>query len=55
MFVRTNLSLGVVLLVGSLLPAAELKSGPQVGDRLNGGFSVQFLNGMHADKKRCPV
>ena len=54
MIVRT-LSLSVVLLAGSLLLAAELKSGPQVGDRVNGGFSVQFLNGTHADKKRCPV
>ena len=55
MIVRATLSLSVLLLASSLLPAAELKSGPQVGDRVNGGFIVQFLNGPHADKKRCPV
>lgn len=54
MIVRT-LSLSALLLAGSLLPAAELKSGPQVGDPVNGGFVVPFLNGTYADKKRCPV
>lgn len=54
MIVRT-LSLSALLLAGGLLPAAELKSGPQVGDRVNGGFVVPFLNGTHAGMKRCPV
>ena len=55
MIVRSTFSLGLVLMASGVLLAAELKSGPQVGDRVNGGFSVQFLNGTHADKKRCPV
>jgi hypothetical protein len=35
----------------------EVKSGPQVGEGINGGFAALFLNGLpeHAGKRRCPV
>jgi hypothetical protein len=35
----------------------EVKSGPQVGEGINGAFVSLFLNGipMHAGKQRCPV
>jgi hypothetical protein len=35
----------------------EVKSGPQVGEGVNGGFRALFLNGdeRHVGKQRCPV
>jgi hypothetical protein len=33
----------------------EIKSGPQVGEGINGGFLAHFLNGAEADRQRCPV
>jgi hypothetical protein len=33
----------------------EIKSGPQVGQGVPGGFRAQFLNGDHAGKACCPV
>ena len=35
----------------------EVKSGPQVGEGINGGFVSLFLNGEHghAGQQRCPV
>lgn len=47
-------------LVGSLVAvttvrAEEWKSGPQVGDGINGGFRVKCANGLYADKQCCPV
>lgn len=35
----------------------EVKSGPQVGEYVNGAFAAQFLNGLqvHVGKQRCPV
>jgi hypothetical protein len=52
---RSILSLAVVLLGGGVLAAGELKSGPQVGEGVSGGFGAHFLNGDHAGKRRCPV
>jgi hypothetical protein len=51
---RSVLSLAAVLLAGSAAAAADLKSGPQVGERRY-AFFVQFLNGDHAGKQHCPV
>jgi hypothetical protein len=33
----------------------EIKSGPQVGEGINGGFLAHFLNGPEVDRQRCPV
>jgi hypothetical protein len=33
----------------------EMKSGPQVGESVPGGFVAHFLNGDHAGKPCCPV
>jgi hypothetical protein len=35
----------------------EVKSGPQVGEGVKGGFAALFLNGApeHVGKQRCPV
>ena len=52
---RAILSLAVVLLAAGAAAADELKSGPQVGEGIPGGFRVLFLNGDQADKQRCPV
>ena len=50
----------MVLMAGLLLatgaaPPAGLKSGPQVGEGINGGFRVQCANGPLAGKRYCPV
>jgi hypothetical protein len=34
---------------------SEVKSGPQVGEGVNGAFASLFLNGIHAGKPCCPV
>jgi len=47
-------TLALVLLAGSAM-ADELKSGPQVGTGVPGGFSTLFVNGIHAGQKCCPV
>jgi hypothetical protein len=36
-------------------PQPELKSGPQVGSGVPGGFGTLFINGEHAGNRRCPV
>jgi hypothetical protein len=51
---RTLAALVVVLFVGAT-KAENLVSGPQVGEKVSGNFSVLFLNGDHAGTKRCPV
>jgi hypothetical protein len=33
----------------------EVKSGPQVGEGINGGFLVQCSNGLYTGKRCCPV
>ncbi len=45
----------VVLLAGNALAWDDLKSGPQVGQGVPGGFPALFVNGIHAGKKCCPV
>jgi len=52
--VRATVCLAVVLFAGGAA-ADELKSGPQKGEGILGGFGAQFVNGVHAGKKRCPV
>jgi hypothetical protein len=47
--------LAAVLLAGSALGADGLKSGPQVGEGVPGGFTALFVNGLHAGQKCCPV
>lgn len=55
MMFRSTLTLAVVLLAGSTIAADELKSGPQVGDRISGRFDPQWLNGDFAGGTACPV
>ncbi len=55
MRLRSTLSLAVALLAGSTLAADDLKSGPQVGEGVPGGFGTLFVNGIHAGQKCCPV
>jgi hypothetical protein len=55
MMLRSTLSLAVVVLAGGALAAGDLKSGPQVGEGVSGGFRALFVNGDHAGKSRCPV
>lgn len=50
----STLTLSFVLLASPEL-AEPVKSGPQVGEGVPGGFSTLFSNGEHADKRRCPV
>jgi hypothetical protein len=45
----------LVLLAGSATAADRLKSGPQVGEGVPGGFPALFVNGLHAGHKCCPV
>lgn len=45
-------SLAVVLLAGGLV-AAEIKSGPQVGEKVPGPFHPLNINGAAAGKKNC--
>jgi hypothetical protein len=54
MRVSSTVSVAVILLAG-VARANDLKSGPQVGNGVPGGFVTTFLNGPHADKRRCPV
>ena len=54
MMSRLTLSL-VFLLAGGPAGAGDLKSGPQVGEGVPGGFPALFVNGLHAGKKCCPV
>jgi hypothetical protein len=41
--------------MASVAGADELKSGPQVGEGINGGFVVLCANGNFAGKRCCPV
>jgi hypothetical protein len=51
--IRNLMLAGVVALIGSLAVAAELKSGPQAGDKLPGPFHPLNVNGESAGKKQC--
>jgi hypothetical protein len=55
MMLRSTMSLAVVLLAGSAMAADDLKSGPQVGEGISGGFQILFVNGDQGGNKRCPV
>jgi len=56
MMVRsTLLCVGLALLACAAAPPRELKSGPQVGESVPGGFAVKCSNGLHAGKNCCPV
>lgn len=48
-------SLAVTLLVGSVLAADALKSGPQPGEMVPGPFNPLNVNGSDAGTKRCLV
>ncbi len=49
-----TLSLALTL-VAAGPPGPPLRSGPQVGEGINGGFVVQPVNGLYAGKRCCPV
>lgn len=51
--VRKLLLAAVVLFAGSVASAAELKSGPQTGEKLPGPFHPLNINGESAGKKEC--
>jgi hypothetical protein len=55
MKIRSGISVAVVLLAGGVVTAEDMKSGPQVGEGISGGFQAQFLNGDQAGNRRCPV
>jgi hypothetical protein len=50
-----GLSLGLALLAGSAFAAEELKSGPQVNERLAGPFHPLNVTGPGAGQKVCQV
>jgi hypothetical protein len=52
---RSTLSLAIVLTGGGVLSAGEFKSGPQVGDGIDGRFKLLCANGTYAGKACCPV
>jgi hypothetical protein len=52
---RSTVSLAVVLLAGGVLAAGEIKSGPQVGDGVDGKFRLLCANGQYANRACCPV
>jgi len=55
MMFRSTLALTLVMLAGSTVGAEELKSGPQVGDRISGRFDPTWLNGDPGGGNHCPV
>jgi len=55
MRIGATLSLTVLLLAGSVLAADDLKSGPQVGERISGRFDPTWLNGDPKGSNYCPV
>ena len=51
--IRNLMVAGLVALVGGLAVAAELKSGPQSGEKLPGPFHPLNVNGDKAGEKQC--
>jgi hypothetical protein len=51
--IRNVLALGVAAVLGGVLVAADLKSGPQTGEKLPGPFHPLNINGEDAGKKAC--
>jgi hypothetical protein len=50
-----GMALACALLVGSVLAAETLKSGPQTGEKIPGPFSPLNVTGEDAGEKRCLV
>jgi len=50
---RKLLATAVVVALGGVVFAADLKSGPQSGDRVPGPFHPLNINGEYAGKKNC--
>lgn len=48
-------SLATALLVGSLIAAESLKSGPQVGQSIPGPFNPLNVTGRAAGRKACQI
>jgi len=53
--IAAGASLAVMLLVGSVIGADDLKSGPQVGEKIPGAFNPLNVTGSDAGQKRCLV
>jgi hypothetical protein len=53
--IAVGASLAVALLVGSVLAADSLKSGPPVGQKIPGPFHPLNINGSAAGTKACQV
>ena len=52
--IAAGASLAIALLVGGLMAADALKSGPQVGDKVV-PFEPEHVTGKNAGTKLCPV
>ena len=53
--IAVGASLAVMLLAGSVIAADALKSGPQVGDKVQVPFNPLHVNGATAGQKVCLV
>lgn len=53
--IAVGTALAATLLVGSVLAAAALESGPQVGQKVPGAFHPLNVNGPSAGAKACLV
>jgi hypothetical protein len=51
--IRNFLATAVVVVLGSVAFAADLKSGPQAGEKVPGPFAPLNINGEAAGKKNC--
>jgi hypothetical protein len=52
---RSTASVALALFVGGMVAAADFKSGPQVGDGIDGRFRLACANGTYTGKTVCPV
>lgn len=51
--IRNMLAVAVAVVLGGVVGAADLKSGPQAGDKVPGPFHPLNINGEDAGKKAC--
>jgi phage/plasmid primase-like uncharacterized protein len=51
--IRKALSAAAVLMLGTLAVAADVKSGPQPGEKMPGAFHPLNINGQDAGRKAC--
>ncbi len=51
--IRKMLAVGVVAVLGGMVVAADLKSGPQSGEKVPGPFHPLNINGEKAGQKNC--